>query len=400
MNISKGSLISEFSLKSFYVGMDLCNDYITQQLYSIKHKKESLDIESMIKDICDFDEKRMISHGKEIIRNYIPMNNKLIFQHIDKSTNYINEYDAEKETFNRYGVVPSGRDGFVFLPYSRGINFCGGLFVTGGFEENTLGNTAWLIEKTDNLNEDEYFSTSPFTSTHSSLISKIPTKNTYTDKSTGYNISQLCNMIYPRGGHTLVGLVPNLIIAIGGINNNITCEAYIVDENKWEEIAPIQQSRIDANVFIYNNYIYLFGGLYYNTQSLQYQYLNSFERLSLINPQKNAWEYVFPKYNNCEMDSIMKTNCGILAKNESTVYIIGGQQGHDLYSDDIIELNMENLMITLIKDKKIPKRTSFLEKNFIYLYKLGFCFDFEGDVIMYNSYNDTFSLQLQKQYGE
>ena len=74
--------------------------------------------------------------------------------------------------------------------------------------------------------------------------------------------------------------------------------------------------------------------------------------------------------------------------------------GCDLYSDDIIELNMENLMITLIKDKKIPKRTSFLEKNFIYLYKLGFCFDFEGDVIMYNSYNDTFSLQLQKQYGE
>ena len=62
--------------------------------------------------------------------------------------------------------------------------------------------------------------------------------------------------------------------------------------------------------------------------------------------------------------------------------------------------DIELMQYTGHKDKKIPKRTSFLEKNFIYLYKLGFCFDFEGDVIMYNSYNDTFSLQLQKQYGE
>ena len=50
MNISKGSLISEFSLKSFYVGMDLCNDYITQQLYSIKHKKELKKAENQSED--------------------------------------------------------------------------------------------------------------------------------------------------------------------------------------------------------------------------------------------------------------------------------------------------------------------------------------------------------------
>lgn len=395
MNISKGSLISEFSLKSFYSGIDLCKDYLIQQQYSIQTKKESIDIEKMIEKVRLFDEKSLISRGKEIAKNVLPMNNYIIFQHIDKSSNFLNEYNAEKEAFNRYSLTPIGRDGFIFLPYSRSINFLGGIFISGGYENNEIGNTTWLIENNSNLCEDEYILPSPFVISHTNLLSKVPSNNIVSDKTSSFKIMQLSNMNFPRAGHSLVGVIPNLIIAVGGVNNNATCEAYIVEENKWEEISPLQQSRIDANILVYNNYIYVFGGIYFNLHTLRYEYLNSFERLSLINPRKSNWEYVFPKFFNCGMEIVEKSNCGIVSKNEDVVYIVGGQVGKNKYTNDILEFNLDGFIIS-VSEKKLPKKSCFLEKNFIFLFKDALNFDFEGDLFTYNSENDSFSFTLQK----
>ena len=87
--------------------------------------------------------------------------------------------------------------------------------------------------------------------------------------------------------------------------------------------------------------------------------------------------------------------CGIVFKNDSIVYLCGGQVDKDTYSDDIFELNLELQVLSYV-DKKLPKPTAFLERNFINLFKLGINYDISGDVFYYDSFSDTFSFHFQQ----
>jgi hypothetical protein len=204
-------------------------------------------------------------------------------------------------------------------------------------------------------------------------------------------------MIYPRAGHALVSLYPNLIFAISGTEGSRTCELFQLDLNRWEEVASINNSRIDPSACIFKNYIYVFFGLLYHKQTKKYSFLDTIERISILNMQKREWEFVTPKVEQNVLEILPRSLAGIVIKNDtaSMIYICGGQTGKDKFSNDVFEVNLDSNIITLC-DKKLPKISGFIEQNFLYLFKTGINFDVYGDLYYYNCVNDTFNFIFQK----
>jgi hypothetical protein len=204
-------------------------------------------------------------------------------------------------------------------------------------------------------------------------------------------------MIYPRAGHSMVSLFPNLIFVLSGTEGNKTCELFQIDLNRWEEVASLNNHRIDPSACIFKNYIYVFFGLLYHKQTKKYSFLDTIERISINNMQRKEWEFVSPKIEHNLIERLPRSLCGIIIKNDSSsiIYICGGQIEKEKYSNDIIEVNLESNTITNC-DKKLPKPSAFIEQNFLYLFKTGINFDIYGDMFYYNSVNDSFNFIFQK----
>jgi len=174
-------------------------------------------------------------------------------------------------------------------------------------------------------------------------------------------LTPLAPMIYPRAGHGLV-YTPNGIIAVGGItkNQNITetCEIYNIDENKWYQIASLNEPTMNSTLCLFNNmYVIKISGKISENELCQYVELYNFE--------ENIWTVL-----ECEdHDFVIPSSCGCIQINENEVMIFGGS--YEQYSDRtdaimIIELD-ENLQSFRLKTSSLtlPVKESFINDQAI-----------------------------------
>ena len=136
-------------------------------------------------------------------------------------------------------------------------------------------------------------------------------------------LEALGSMIYPRAGHGLV-YTPNGIMAVGGITKNSTitetCEIYNIDENKWYQIASLNEPTMNSTLCLFNDmYVIKISGKVGEKELCQYVELYNFE--------DNVWTVI-----ECEdPDFVIPSSCGCTQINEREIIIFGGS--YEQYSD-------------------------------------------------------------------
>lgn len=207
---------------------------------------------------------------------------------------------------------------------------------------------------------------------------------------------KVSDMVHSRAGHSVIAISNNSALVISGTDNNKTCEMFNMETNEWNEISSLNQSRIDSSIIIYKNFVYVFFGLNFNKQTKKYTFLNTIERISLMNITTSEWEYISPMVSDQSLlENLSRSLCGVCLKGNSNniIYLLGGQIDKDKYSKEIFEYNFDLNYFTK-SEKMLPFETGFLEQNFLYLFNIGLNFDIFGDLIYYNSKIDDFNAQF------
>ena len=396
-------LISEFSVREFLQFLEKTKSFLDHRYIDDKNKNFKMVLEDKLESTVFFDDSKKIFTTK----NYLPKDISRIYQPVD-NTNNINCFDLQSCSFLKFNLVPDKDKlpNFHFNQFCKYLNFAGRLLISGGYSEGTnLTKSCWILEDKVNFEADYNAKINKkkeenlqLGNTSSSIVSRsfynCINKSYVFDNVTlnnTFRIIKISDMNYGRAGHGLVGFLPNIILAISGVDNLTRCEIFKFDENKWEEIASLNQARIDSSVLIHNNIVYVFFGIYYNKIAKKVSFLDSIEKINFSCLQTSDWEFITPEMKIEERKFLPRSLCAILpTHSSSTVYIVGGQTERDKYSNEIFQYDLQ---INYIYKKKecIPKSGGFLETNFIFLYKTAVLFDLYGDVFTYYQNSDSFS---------
>lgn len=159
--------------------------------------------------------------------------------------------------------------------------------------------------------------------------------DTYILDYTNHRLEQLAPMIYPRAGHGLV-YTPNGIVAVGGITKSQvvteTCEIYNIEENKWYQIASLNEPTMNSTLCLFNEaYVIKISGKMAEHELCQYVELYSFE--------DNGWTIL-----ECDdPNMVLPSSCGCIQINEREILIFGGS--YEQYSD-----RTDSILIMTIDD--------------------------------------------------
>jgi len=353
--------------------------------------------------------------------------------------NILSCYCSETDTFSQVRLNPNTGQKFMFMHFIRFVNCFGRLFVTGGYEDSPSGlgkasKSMWIIEDNSNVNFKNFDisnknknklkeegiveehhpkkvigniilnienDSSSKTKTTNSIIknfySSIEKENFFSDiDNKDIRFIKANEMLYGHAGHGIICFSSELLMVFSGVDNNTKCEIFHIEQNCWEEISSLNTPRIDPSVLVYKTYIYIFFGINYDQINQKITYIDTVERINLLQFQEGKWEFISPSSSIEENLNLGRSLCGIVPKaNSSIIYILGGMVGNNEYSDDILQYNLETNFLSR-SEKRLPKPTCFYEPNFSFLYKTGLNFDLDGDVLYYQSNEDKFSLKLMK----
>lgn len=112
--------------------------------------------------------------------------------------------------------------------------------------------------------------------------------------------------IYVAGGTTVWNQVTN------------KCEVYIVEEDRWEKLADLNQPRTSCSIAVSDTSLYVIGGHSYEPTTKNHLTLKTIELLDLSNPEFAEWEQL-----KCKLPSKMTTP-GCIRADENGVLIFGG----------------------------------------------------------------------------
>lgn len=324
--------------------------------------------------------------------NIIPCFSNCIYQPIER-TNLLIEYNIDDAVFRKQNIRPDiGGADFNFFKFSRSINFNGRIITTGGVNINKITKRCWIIE---NKNNFLYLDKNLINDLDNiSQITSIPKENIYYDTHESNLVYyEAQDMIFPHAGHSVTNYYPYLMIVIGGVEDNDKCEMYDIRTNNWKQLPDMTKHRIDPTSVIYKDYLYVFFGLCFSNISKKASYTDKIERLKLTSDAYDMrWEKITPVTD--ENNPIApRSLCGVSFQNSNTIYLFGGLLKKDTYSDDIIKFNFETS--ELKKDeKKLFKKTVFIESKFNFNGQKSTNFDFNGDIFMYFPKTDNFGFQF------
>ena len=207
-------------------------------------------------------------------------------------------------------------------------------------------------------------------------------------------------MPIPLIRHSLISLNQNIYI-IGG-KDNLNCYVYNKSENKWHKLNTLNFEREDASLFSFNNMLICFGGLINHKES----YLDLLIESTFLDEKKgllwNVMDVNINVSNNYLIDLQRLSGSGVLfcevVKNK--FYICGGYNNEN--SDEVnfvFELNFNNINsidinCNLIKraEKHLTSPNWFQESNFISYQNKFYNFDIDGNVHIFSSNAEEFSL--------
>jgi hypothetical protein len=398
-------LISEFSVREFLQFIEKIRVFLDHRFIDDKNKNFKMVLEDKIKTTVFFDDAKKIFTTK----NFLPKNISRVYMPID-NTNTVNCFDLSNSLFYKYMIIPVKYNGnFQFKKFCKFLNFTGRLLITGGYEDDEkLSNRCYILENSEDF-KTEFDSVKSKEKVRMNdagqigmMVSSIVSRSFYQNINSAFiydnqitsnslRLIEISKMNYARVGHGLVGFLPNVVLAISGTENLTRCEIFKMDENKWEEIASLNQARIDCSVLVHNNYIYAFFGINYNRITKKCDFLDTIERINFSSLQTSDWEFITPEMKIEERKYLPRSLCSILpTQSSSTIYIVGGQTDRDKFSNEIFQYDIQ-INYVYKKKETLPKVGGFIESNFIFLYKTAVLFDLHGDIFTYYQNTDTFN---------
>lgn len=249
-----------------------------------------------------------------------------------------------------------------FPNYSRNLTINGNLIINGGFDEETRCTLPdFLLFNRDNS-----------------------------------NLSKLEDMIYGHSAHSLIYLPPtNELVVVSG-SGIVKCELYSFETEKWKEIPEINTSRQNPTLFYYNKqYLYAFGGAYWDETQRAFIYLDSVERLNLgfgSIKGDDKWEVInyFVKGN--EDLNLKKSVMSALSYKCNSILLVGGAVGYNSYSDECVLFDFDTNSFELKQEIKLPHKTCFPNKAFLYYPGKAYQLDNDGNVYEFNFETEIFSI--------
>ncbi|MCQ2818445.1 MAG: hypothetical protein MJ252_14350 [archaeon] len=175
-----------------------------------------------------------------------------------------------------------------------------------------------------------------------------------------FSKEDLAPMREGRKFHTIV-YVPysKEICAIGGTKMK-SCERYSIDNNEWNDLPNLLNSRERSSCCVYNDtFLYVFFGF----DRSKSHYITTIERINLEEP--NIWESISVPGN---QNFLKKQSFALLYDNEEKkVLIVGGLNASRKVCKDIIEYSFEENKATF-QETALPVSASFNESGFTQLF--------------------------------
>ena len=274
------------------------------------------------------------------------------------NTNKIFSYNIDTDKYNLTEIDFKGMPISKFPSYSRSVLVNGNLLVNGGYS-------------------DELKSTLPYFFMY--------------DKNNKI-FTRLTDMLYGHSAHSIIYLPPQYVVVVSGSGIRKT-EKYNMETNSWHELPEISIPRQNTTLYYYNKqYLYAFGGAYWDEKDKTFAYLSTVERLDMgfgsIEGAKE-WEVI----KTCSLSNnlnIRKSVMTVISYNASRVLLIGGSVGNNLYSDECLMFNFEKNEFSKKENLVLPRKTCFPHKFFMYCGN-NKCYQLDNDGHVY-----AFDINLEK----
>lgn len=361
-NFHKESSLLENLKCYFAIHNDKYKDNKTNDLIKVLEKKIDLIGKKYSENQMETYLKNLINEYEDVSleasRNYFNSNsrdlfttivntNRLFSYNLDQGKYFINEVEFKDLPINK------------FPNYSRSLILNGNLLVSGGYDDQTKTTLPYFF-----------------------LYDKI-----------SKSVTRLNDMIYGHSAHSMISIPDNFIIVVSG-SGILKCEKYDMENNSWSELPDISIPRQNCSLFYFNKqYLYAFGGAYWDENKKTFVYLESVERLNLGFGNFEGckqWELVKTHMNN--IVNIKKSVMTVLSYSTNKIFLVGGSIAYNLYSDECIQFDFEKNEFSLNENIKLPKSTCFPNKSFMYFNDKAYQFDNDGHVYEFNFKGDTFNM--------
>jgi hypothetical protein len=307
----------------------------------MENKYENIDLNDLMNSIMiELDEYALLNS-----RNIAPKNCKEILIACFNSK-IVLSYNVVNNTQNMIEADFKNTSLQTFLNFSRSINVNGILYVNGGFDE----------------------------------FKKVPLKKHLSFDPKTNNVYEEEDMLFGHSAHSLIYVPPQYIYCISGSAVS-RCEKFDINSKAWTEIPELNYHRQNASLFYHNEqYLYVFGGLYYDDQLGEFHILETVERLDIgFGPveESKKWEIIPTKKTN-ELVNISKSVMTVLPITSNRILLVGGMNKDQTHSDEVIMFDFEDLEFSNLPELKLEKQVCFPNKSFLFFNDLAYQFDNEG----------------------
>ncbi len=334
------------------------NDFVRlmeKKVVSTKQKYESIDLHEYLKLLIrEFEELSLISS-----RNYFNSQSRDLFISIVNS-NKIFSYNLDSTKFFITEVNFSDMPIDRFPNYSRSLIINGNLLVNGGYDEENKVTLPYFFFY-DRLNK---------------------------------TLTRLNDMIYGHSAHSILFIPPHFVIVVSG-SGIVKCEKFDMEENTWTELPETLQPRQNTTLFYHNKqYIYAFGGAYWDDKKKTFIYLDTIERLDLgfgTIEGSSTWEFI-PCTKKKEEVNIKKSVYSVLSYDVNKVLLVGGSINYNTYTDEVMMYDFEKNEFSLKENIVLPTKTCFPNKTFMYASEKAFQLDTDGNVFEFCFKKEKFNV--------
>lgn len=294
-------------------------------------------------------------------RNYFNQTSKELYIPISNK-NEIFSYNFEINKYLLTTVDFSNTPLKQFPLYSRSVLLNNVLYINGGYDDITKTTLPYLLS---------------FDRLHNKLI-------------------RLGDMQYGHSAHSLMSLPPNDIVAISG-SGIVKCEKYDSINDEWVSLPDINIPRQNATLFYFNKqYIYAFGGVYWDESQKDFKFVEKVEKLNKgYGSVKGDDEWVFVDYKcnfDCGKFNLRKSVMSALSMPNGKCLLVGGAIKFNEYSDECVEFDFDTGEFILRNELRLPKKTCFPNKSFMYLGDKAWALDNDGNVIEFDFIKNRFEM--------
>jgi hypothetical protein len=266
--------------------------------------------------------------------------NKVFSYNLDAGKYFITEVDFTNMPINR------------FPNYSRSLIINGNLLVNGGYDEETKLTLPYFF--------------------FYDRMSKT--------------LTRLNDMLFGHSAHSIIYIPVHYVVVVSG-SGILKCEKYDMESNSWSELPDLNTPRQNCTLYYYNKqYLYAFGGAYWDDTKKAFIYVELVERLDLgfgsVEGGKK-WEQL----NTCKVGkeiNLRKSVMSVLSYSPNKILLVGGSINYNTYSDENILFDFDKNEFSVKEGLLLPRKTCFPNKTFMYSGEKAYQLDNDGNVYEYD----------------